>query len=178
MIRFFPLFLMAFLGFGCAAPMGSSTGIDTWAIRTDFPARPGVSATTEKLSSGSVRIETAALVDTDAGESLVAIRSVFPDALSKQDTINFTAGLTDGLLMGFGGTGKLVSHRSVTVAGKPALRLRIEYSADQGHTNDTIVIVDGASVFSFQYFRQSGAKDSPAGVAFLKGIRRNNGSGI
>jgi len=129
------------------------------------------------MPSGSMRLETAVLTDGDAGESLVAIRSAFPSALRRQDAINFTAGLTASLLKGFGGTGRLVSRRNVMVAGKPALRLRIEYSAAGGQTSDIVIIVDGASVFSFQYSRRSGAKDSPAGVAFLKGIRSGSAGG-
>lgn len=176
-IRFVPLFLLAFLGFGCAVPTGPSAGIETWAIQTDFPARPSVSTTTERMSSGPMRLETSVLTDGDAGESLVAIRSVFPSALSRQDAINFTAGLTASLLKGFGGTGKLVSRRTVMLAEKPALRLRIEYSAAEGQTSDVVIIVDGASAFTFQYSRRSSAKDSPAGVAFLKGIRRGSSGG-
>ncbi|RYD66800.1 MAG: hypothetical protein EOP83_04145 [Verrucomicrobiaceae bacterium] len=171
-LRFAASLLLTFLSFGCAAPSGSSSGSIAWSIYTDFPSRPTLSNSTDQISAGTIRIQTASLADGSTGESFTATRATFPKPLTKAEQDDVAEGITKGLLRGFGGSGKVTARRSVHVAGKQALRMTIDYAGSANTTGEYIIVPDGDTVYSFVHSRRKEGTSSPASEAFLRNIRR------
>ena len=171
-LRLTALLLLTFLGFGCVAPSSSPTGPIAWGIYTDFPSQPVISNSNERISSGLVSIQTASCTGTTTGESFVAARTTFPKPLAKAEQDDVAAGITKGLLRGFGGSGEVTSRRTVHVTGKQAMRMTIDYADSADTLGEYIIVPDGNTVYTFFHSRRSGGKPSPAGEAFFRNIRR------